>query len=174
MDVDRFLEDRVRNPGVQGETPGFLERRDSRGLYPDVQPDPSIVRKIQRIDPRWRVQFNRKRGRWCLYHVHERFGVPKYPTKVLQGEHREYRPLDMSVVREIEIGAYLERNSVSPEDFDEKLHQLREAHAAREQAQITEDRKDWLRDRRKGLQRGLETGDFWRKRPDPPKPLYFT
>lgn len=158
----------------RAEAPGFLERRDERGLFPELAPDPTIVRKIKRIDRRWRVEWHRGLGRFVLFHDHERFGRAQVPTVVVQTPDKKFLPLDDRVVRQVEFGAWAERNFRDPCEYDEFLERLAEAREEAIEQHNAEQRKLWLRKHAKQIYQSICDGTFYDETPEPPSPIYFT
>lgn len=156
--------DREESAAAQ-ETPLFLERRDSRNLYPEIATPHEIVRKIKRVDPRWRVEWNRVRGRWFLYHDHERFGPAQTATLVVQDRDQRYMPLDHRVVRRIEFGAWCERNGWSVEKFDKVLQENSDRLDEQYEEAKSEWRRAWLRENYQGIRQHFADGTFYD--PDP-------
>ena len=158
----------------RSDEPGFLARRDERGLFPELTPDPVIVRKIKRIDRRWRVEWHRGLGRFVLFHDHEHYGRATVPTMIVQTADKKYLPLDDRTVKQIEFGAWAERNFRDPCEFDEFLEKMLEAREEAVERHNSEQRKLWLRKHAKQIYQSICDGTFHDPTPEPPSPIYFT
>lgn len=171
----KAVEERARaRAGEVSDGPGFLERRPESGLFPDLSPDPVMVQKIKRIDPRWRVEWHRGLGRFCLYHDHEHYGRAQVPTLVVQTADGKYMPLDERTVRQVEFGAWAARNFRDTTDFDECLDRMLEAREEAIEEHNANERRRWVKAHAKQIYRNICDGTFFDPAPVAPTPIYFT
>ncbi len=171
--IDKLLERAREESELRGgERPLFLERRDSRGLFPELFPPQEIVNAIRRIDPRWRIEWNRILGRWCMFHDHERFGKAKMVTHVVQTSDRKYLPLDHRTVSRVAWGAYAERNGYDPVAVDEAIQTLINDRDEAIEQHNSDRRRDWLKANARGINQHMRDGTFFDPDPEPARPVH--
>lgn len=164
------------------ETPVVMGR-DSRGLYPEIVPDRAIVARIRRVDPRWRVEFDRVRGRFVLFHDHPGYapqslrikegprGFPRSvsdPTFTVKTKAGGFQPLDERTIARVEMAAWLERKCKSAADFDAEIDRIMEEERDAAEEKVRQENLAWGQENAKHLARGL-VGDYEKPTPRDPK-----